>query len=175
MLSSMCAFSNVSSSGLPQRMTSYTGCICLAFPHCVYSNASSNRLPEKRHCHIGCIVFLFSTVRFQMCPQIACLRRRKVTRLAFIWQSKIQTINDSKRKIYPCSFKSLANDDINLHFKCVQCNETFTRKSYIASVFIWYNLLLLSREGISPVWLSIWFFKAPFGCHCCHRCYNFES
>ena len=59
MLSPMCAFSNVSSSGLPQRMTSYTGCICLAFPHCVYSNASSNRLPENRHCHIGCICLPF--------------------------------------------------------------------------------------------------------------------
>ena len=29
-------------------------------------------------------VWLFSTVRFQMCPQIACLRRGKVTLVAFV-------------------------------------------------------------------------------------------
>ena len=30
-------------------------------------------------------VWLFSTVRFQMCPQSACIRRCKVTLVAFIW------------------------------------------------------------------------------------------
>ena len=30
-------------------------------------------------------VQLFSTVCFQMCPQIACLKRGKVTLVAFVW------------------------------------------------------------------------------------------
>ena len=48
-------FSYVSSNGLPERMHNDIGCICLAFLHCVFSNVSSNRLPEKKHSHIGCI------------------------------------------------------------------------------------------------------------------------
>ena len=31
-------------------------------------------------------VWLFSSVRFQMCPQIAIIRRRKVTLIAFVWR-----------------------------------------------------------------------------------------
>ena len=81
------------------------GCICLVFLHCAFSNVSSNRLPEKMHSRIGCIhmtyisvrfqiwrskvalvafVWLFSTVCFQMSPQIACLGRSKVTLVAFL-------------------------------------------------------------------------------------------
>ena len=30
------------------------------------------------------LISIFSTVHFQMCPQIACLRRRKVTLVAFV-------------------------------------------------------------------------------------------
>ena len=40
-----------------------------------------------RRCKIVLIAFflLFSTVRLQMCPQIACLRRYKIALLAFVW------------------------------------------------------------------------------------------
>ena len=83
-------------------------CICFTFLHCVFSNGSSNRLPEKMHSRIGCIhmtyisvrfqiwrskvalvafVWLFSTVCFQMSPQIACLGRSKVTLVA--WGNKL--------------------------------------------------------------------------------------
>ena len=49
-----CAFSNVSSNCLSQRMHSHIGCIYLTFLHCVFANVSSNRLHERMHSHIGC-------------------------------------------------------------------------------------------------------------------------
>ena len=77
------------------RMYSHRACIkgckvtlvafvCLFSIHCAFSNVSSNRLPVRMHSHIGYIFLLFSTVRFKMCPQIACLRRVKVTLVAFV-------------------------------------------------------------------------------------------
>ena len=101
-------FSYGSSNRLPEKKHSHIGCICLIFLHCVFSNASSNRLPEKMQSRIGCIhmtyisvrfqiwrskvalvafVWLFSTVCFQMSPQIACLGRSKVTLVA--WGNKL--------------------------------------------------------------------------------------
>ena len=75
-------FSNVSSKRLYKRM--HIGCIGLSFLQCAFSNVSSNRLPVRMHSHIGYIFLLFSTVRFKMCPQIACLRHGKVTLVAFV-------------------------------------------------------------------------------------------
>ena len=50
-----CAFSNVSSKPLHNRIQSHIGCICLTFLHCAFSNVSSNCLPDRMHSHIGCI------------------------------------------------------------------------------------------------------------------------
>ena len=50
---------DVSSNGLPQRMHSHIGCICLAFLHCAFSNVSSSGLLEMRHSRIGCICVTF--------------------------------------------------------------------------------------------------------------------
>ena len=97
------AFSYESSKTVSKRMQSYIGCICLLFPHCAIANVSSNHCPVRRHSYIGCIymAFLqcvslyvslkhldqcrhsqigcicltFSTVCFQMSPQIACAIR----------------------------------------------------------------------------------------------------
>ena len=99
-----CAFSNVSSNGLPEKMQSHTGCICSTFLHCAFSNVSSTFLYKKMHSYIGCTcvfrcvlnlrwyevplvasVLLFSIVRFQMSPQHVCPRRCKVTLVAFVW------------------------------------------------------------------------------------------
>ena len=66
--------SNVSSYYLPERMHSYTGCICLPFLRCVFSNVSSKRLHERMQSHIVAFVWLFSTVRFQMCSHEGDLR-----------------------------------------------------------------------------------------------------
>ena len=63
----------------------HIGCICLTFLHCAFLNVSSNGLPEKRHSLMVAFAWLFSTVCFQMCPQITCLRRGKVTLVAFAW------------------------------------------------------------------------------------------
>ena len=54
-----CAFSNVSSNNLPERMRIHTGCICLTFLHCVFSNVFSKCLPEKRQNYTGCICLAF--------------------------------------------------------------------------------------------------------------------
>ena len=59
-----CAFSNVSSNGLHERMHSHIGSIYLAFLHCAFSNASSNGLHQKRHSHIGCICLTFPHCAF---------------------------------------------------------------------------------------------------------------
>ena len=44
----VCASSCVSSKNLGQSRQCHIGCICLAFHHCAFSNVSSNGLPEKR-------------------------------------------------------------------------------------------------------------------------------
>ena len=49
------------------------------------SNVSSNCLAKKRHSHIGCICRLFSTVHFQMSPQMGCPRGCIITLVAFVW------------------------------------------------------------------------------------------
>ena len=48
-----CAFSNVFSNCLNQRMHDHTGCICLTFPHCVFLNVSSKCLDQRMHSHCG--------------------------------------------------------------------------------------------------------------------------
>ena len=57
-----CVFSTESSNGLPLRMHSNTGYMCLTFLHCAISNVSSNAVHRKRHSRIaiGCISRLFS-------------------------------------------------------------------------------------------------------------------
>ena len=50
-----CAFSNVSSIGLPDMRQSHTDCMCMIFVHCVFSNVPSNCPAEMRYIHIGCI------------------------------------------------------------------------------------------------------------------------
>ena len=63
----------------------YIGCIYLTFLHCALSCVSSNGLPERMQSHIGSIFWLFSAVYFQMCPQMACMRRGIITLIAFMW------------------------------------------------------------------------------------------
>ena len=66
-------------------MQSHIGRNCLTFLHCAFLNVSSNCLPEKRHSHTDYICLLFSTVSYQMFPQIDCPRRCKVTLAGFVW------------------------------------------------------------------------------------------
>ena len=61
-----CAFSNVSSNYLREKMHNHTGCICLTFLHCAFSNVSSNDLCEKMHNHTGCICLIFPCVQWQL-------------------------------------------------------------------------------------------------------------
>ena len=57
----------------------------MTFPHCLISNVYSINLDQKRQSRINCISSLFSTVYFQMPPQIVYPNRGKVTFFAFIW------------------------------------------------------------------------------------------
>ena len=50
-------------------------------------------------------VWLFSTVRFQMCPQMACPRRSKVTLVAFVWLVSIVRFHMSPQMACPWGCK----------------------------------------------------------------------
>ena len=65
-----CVLLNVSSDGLLERKLSCTGCICLTFLHCVISYETSKNLDQSSQTHIG---WLFLDVSFQMWPQIVFL------------------------------------------------------------------------------------------------------
>ena len=78
-----CVFSNVYSNHLPEKMHSNISYICLT--HCVLSNVSWNFFHGKINSNTGCICLTFSTVCFQMTPQIDVMRKNKVTLVAFVW------------------------------------------------------------------------------------------
>ena len=52
-----CAFSNVSSNGLPEQNQSHIDCISLTFSYCAFSNVSSKLLHKRMHNHIGYMYF----------------------------------------------------------------------------------------------------------------------
>ena len=66
-----CGFSN----GLPERMHSHIGCICLVFLRYVFSNVSSNCLHQRMRIHIGCICLTFLHCGFSNVPS-NCLHLR---------------------------------------------------------------------------------------------------
>ena len=101
-----CDFSNGSSNDLPERMHKHKGCICLSFLHCAFSNVSSKHLDQSRHNHIGCICLIFTTVHFQMSPQIACLRGCVITLVAFTWPhpSFITVLGSSQFRVFNVFF-----------------------------------------------------------------------
>ena len=70
-----CVFSNVYSNHLPEKMHSNISYICLT--HCVLSNVSWNFFHGKRNSNTGCICLTFSTVCFQMTPQIDVMRKKQ--------------------------------------------------------------------------------------------------
>ena len=65
-------------------MQSHIGCICLLFLHGVFSNKPPTTC--WRGCKVTLVIFfwLFSIVRFPMCPQIACPRECIVALAAFV-------------------------------------------------------------------------------------------
>ena len=54
-------------------------CTCLTFLHCAFSSGSLDCLHQKSIATLAAFVLLFSTVGFQMFPQIACMRGCIVT------------------------------------------------------------------------------------------------
>ena len=64
-------------------MHNHTDCTCTTFLHYAFSNVPSNGLLERMHSHTDCIYLIFSTVYFQMSPQIACLRCCLVTLVTY--------------------------------------------------------------------------------------------
>ena len=51
----------------------------------LFSNVTSKCQPQKRQGHIGCIFLLFNTVRYQMSPQMVCIRGCIITLVASVW------------------------------------------------------------------------------------------
>ena len=97
-----CAFSNESSNCLFEKMHSHTGCICLTFLQCLFSKWALKLHIWEDASHTSCnhcirsstlcivtpwllLFFLFSTVYFQMTPQITCLTRCIVALVAFFY------------------------------------------------------------------------------------------
>ena len=64
---------------------SYIGCTCLASS--IVRFQMSPQIVCLKRCIVTLVAFvcLFSIVRFQMCPQMDCLRRCKVTLVGFVW------------------------------------------------------------------------------------------
>ena len=80
-----CVFSDASLTRLPEKIQSHIGCTCLVFLHSGFSNVLSNCLGQRMHNHTGCIGLFFSTVSFKMLTQRAWIRAGKVTLAAFVW------------------------------------------------------------------------------------------
>lgn len=87
-----CVFSHGSSKNLDQCRHNHTGCICWTFRHCAFSYVSSNGLPARQFAYFrrfiitqAAFVWLFSTVRFRMCPQNVRPRGCIITQVAFVW------------------------------------------------------------------------------------------
>ena len=81
----LCAFSNVSSNRLPERMQSHIGCICLTFLRCGFSNVSSNRLPQRMHNHTGCICLSFLHCTMSPLSTRNCFKSSKVRPISNCW------------------------------------------------------------------------------------------
>ena len=78
-------FLNVSPNGLSKRMHNHIDYICLTFLLCAFSNVSSKYFNKMHIVTLIAFIWLFSTVHFQICPQIICIRGCKVTLIAFVW------------------------------------------------------------------------------------------
>ena len=78
-----CAFSNVPSNCVLERMHSHIGCICMNFLH--FSNASSNHLPVRMQSHTGCICLAFLHCVFSnVYPFLGSNSRREGEDLIFV-------------------------------------------------------------------------------------------
>ena len=87
-----CAFSNVSSKGLHERMHNHTGCICLTFLHCAFSNVSSKHLHKRLHSRIGCICLTFRHCVFSN-VSLNCLPKRMHNHIGCIYLASYQFLS----------------------------------------------------------------------------------
>ena len=71
---------------LNERRQNCIDCICSTFIHCVFSGVYSNSRPQGVQIQTSCIFLNFSTVCFQMSPQITWLRGCIITQAAFAWE-----------------------------------------------------------------------------------------
>ena len=61
-------------------------CVTLVWLFSTMCFQMSPQITCQRGCIVTLVAFVFSTVRSQVCPEIACLRRDKVTLVAFVWR-----------------------------------------------------------------------------------------
>ena len=102
-----CVFSNVYSNHLPEKMHSNISYICLT--HCVLSNVSWNFFHGKRNSNTGCICLTFSTVCFQMTPQIDVMRKKTKSH----W---LHLFDFSPLCVFKCWLKDLGSEQAKSHW-----------------------------------------------------------
>ena len=80
----------------------------------------------KQHSALVAFIWIFLTVRFQMCSQIACLRKCFVTLVAFVWFFSIVSVFhlDSENVI---AFTCIITFKMFIHLHCDKCGEIWCK------------------------------------------------
>ena len=129
-----CAFSNVSSSCLPEMMQNHTGCICLTFLHCVFSNVSSKNLNQSMHNHTGCICLSFLHCVFSNASSNR-LRYMMHTHSSCICLIFLCPLSLSLKRDWLCFYYNLLAQNFDPFKKCaVSCNSCFQLKAHWFSI-----------------------------------------
>jgi len=142
------------------NMQSHVSSIFFTFLHCAFSNVSSNSLDLNRKSHIGCICLNFSTVRFQMWPQIACQNICKVTSVAFftflqcwlcVFKCFLKKLGSKQEKshwlhlfeFFHCAFSDVSSNCLHKHMQC-----------HIGSIFFTFLRCAFSNVSSNSLYLN---------------------
>ena len=94
-----CVFSNEPSKHLHGKMHSHTGCICSTFPHCGFSNVSSNDLHKRMHSHIGCICICLTFLHSVFSNVSSnCLPEKTQSPICYIFQNCLHCVSFFRKK-----------------------------------------------------------------------------
>ena len=125
----------MSSNGLPERMNSHIGCICLTFLHCAFSNVSSNRLHQRMHSHIGCICLTFLQCAFSNVPS-NCLPGRMQSHIGYISVKGKGIVTLPMSLVALCVFKRILKmllGRMHNHIACICLAFIHCAFSYVSS------------------------------------------
>ena len=124
-----------------------------------FSNMSSDCLPERMHRHTCCIYLAFSSVRFQMSPQITCPWGCKVTLVAFMWLNYIVSIFLQGFYIWIVQTKVIISKILlHCHLCVVFCPNCCIKLTQI--IFFWSPIVTIVYFSITYFhFLLIWWEK----------------